>query len=134
MTTDLSWLLDDLVARVPEVGKAVVLTRDGLPVGASATLSREEAEWLCAIAAGFHGLAGGTAHELDGGFLRQVIVEMDAVFLLVTAAGAGCCLAVITSASADVGLVAYEMALLVKRLADQMAVPRRAVPVPAEAT
>jgi uncharacterized protein len=127
-STDLSWLLDDLVARVPQVEKAVILSRDGLTAGTSAALGREDAERLSAIAAGFHGLARGTAYELGSGYVRQIIVEMDAAFLLVADAGAGCCLAVITSASAEVGLVAYEMALLARRLGDQMAVPRRTVP------
>ena len=32
----LSWLLDDLVTRVAEVSKAVILSRDGLALAASA--------------------------------------------------------------------------------------------------
>ena len=32
---DLDWLLDDLVLRVGEVRHAVVLSNDGLPVGAA---------------------------------------------------------------------------------------------------
>jgi Roadblock/LC7 domain-containing protein len=40
----LSWLLDDLVTRVAEVDKAVMLSRDGLALAASAALTREDAE------------------------------------------------------------------------------------------
>lgn len=36
---ELNWLLDDLVNRVPQVTKAVMLTLDGLAIGASAALS-----------------------------------------------------------------------------------------------
>ena len=37
---ELDWLLDDLVARVGEVRHAVVLSNDGLAVGASSALSQ----------------------------------------------------------------------------------------------
>ena len=56
-TGDLSWLLDDLVSRVAEISKAVILTRDGLVVGASAGLTREDSEHLAAMAAGMQSLA-----------------------------------------------------------------------------
>lgn len=125
---NIGWLLDDMVSRVPQVEKAVVLTRDGLNVGASEKLSTEDAERLAAIAAGFHSLARGAARNLGGVQVRQVMVEMDAAFLFVTAAREGSCLAVVSSASADAGLVAYEMALLVKRINEHLTVRPRAVP------
>lgn len=125
--TDLGWLLDDLVARVPGIKKALILTRDGLTVGASATLSREDAERLSAVAAAFHSLARGAVRQLGGEEVRQVIVEMDAGFFFTTAAGEGSCLAVISSAKADVGEVAYETAMLIKRTNDHLAVRPRSV-------
>jgi predicted regulator of Ras-like GTPase activity (Roadblock/LC7/MglB family) len=124
----LGWLLDDLVSRVPDVEKALVLTRDGLTVGSSAALRRDDAERLAAIAAAFHGLARGSVRPLGAEQARQVIVEMDTAFLFITAAGEGSCLAVISSASADVGLVVYEMAMLVKSVSDHLAVQPRPVP------
>jgi predicted regulator of Ras-like GTPase activity (Roadblock/LC7/MglB family) len=45
----------------------------------------------------------------------------------VTAAGEGSCLAVLSASSADVGLVAYEMAVLVKRVGEHLAVTPRPV-------
>ena len=132
-TAELSWLLDDLVANLPQVNQAVILSRDGLAVAASAAMSREEAERLAAIAAGFHSLARGTVQHLDGGEVHQVIIEMATAFLFVTAAGTGSCLAVVSSANAEVGLIAYEMARLARQLGQHMAVPRRAVPEPREA-
>ncbi len=41
---------------------------------------------------------------------------MEEAFLFVIAAGKGTCLAVLTSAEANVGLIAYEMAMLVRRM------------------
>jgi len=124
-TGDLSWLLDDLISRVAEISKAVILTRDGLVVGASMGLTREDAEHLAAMAAGMQSLARGAGRHFGGGRVRQTIVEMENAFLFVTAAGEGSCLAALTAASADVGLVAFEMAVLVKRVGPHLLVDPR---------
>ena len=126
----LNWLLDDLVARVAMVTKAVILSRDGLAIGASSGMTREDSEYLCAAAAGFHSLARGTSQHFGAGAVRQTIVEMESAFLFVMAAGEGSCLAVLAALGADVGLVAYEMALLVTRVGEHLAVGRRPGPAP----
>ncbi|MEU5724309.1 MULTISPECIES: roadblock/LC7 domain-containing protein [unclassified Micromonospora] len=122
---DLDWLLDDLVERVPAARQAVVLSADGLLLGASAELSRTDAEHLAAIASGFSSLAKGTTRHLAGGAVRQTVVEMESAYLFVTAAGPGGCLAVVSDADADIGLVAYEMAMLVIRVGENLSVPAR---------
>ncbi len=122
---DLDWLLDDLVSRVAQVEKAVILSRDGLAIGASDGLTREDAEHLAAVAAGFQSLARGVGRHFGGGQVRQVIVEMESAFLFVTAAGEGSCLAVLSPAATDAGLVAYEMAVLVKRVGQHLSVSLR---------
>jgi len=122
------WLLDDLVSRVPGIQKALVLTNDGLAAGASAALGREEAERLAAIAAAFNSLARGAVRQLGAEQARQVIVEMDAAFLFITATGGGTCLAVVASVRADVGLIAYEMAMLIRRVNDYLIVRPRSAP------
>ncbi|MER5462318.1 roadblock/LC7 domain-containing protein [Streptomyces sp. NPDC002668] len=122
---DLDWLLDDLVLRVGEVRHAVVLSNDGLPVGASTALTREDAEHLAAVASGFHSLAKGAGHHFHAGGVRQTMVEMDDGFLFVAAAGDGSCLAVLTSVVGDIGLIAYEMARLVRRVGEHLRTPPR---------
>jgi predicted regulator of Ras-like GTPase activity (Roadblock/LC7/MglB family) len=122
---ELNWLLDDLVNRVPQVGKAVMLTQDGLAIGASAGLNREDAEHLAALASGFQSMARGAGQHFGGGRVRQTIIEMEAAFLFVSAAGQGTCLAVLTTGEADVGLVAYEMAVLVRRSSEHLGVAPR---------
>ncbi len=112
----LDWLLDDLVDRVPAAQHAVVLSADGLLIGRSAALARDDAEHLSAVAAGFQSLARGAGRHFKGGGVRQTIVEMDHAFLFVTAAGKGACLAVLCAADADIGVIAYEMAMLVARV------------------
>lgn len=124
---ELNWLLNSLVERVPDIRKAVVLSADGLLVGASSSMERADAEHLAAVAASFSSLARGAGRSFGGGQVRQTIVEMDEAFLFVTAAGSGACLAVLTRAQADVGLIAYEMALLVSRVGPHLsAAPRSA--------
>jgi predicted regulator of Ras-like GTPase activity (Roadblock/LC7/MglB family) len=109
----------------------VVLSRDGLVMGASQGMTREESEYLAALAAGFYSLANGarqqfTADGIEAGEVRQTIVEMDGALFFVTAAGQGSCLAVLSEAGANAGLVAYEMAMLVKRVRRHLVAPPRA--------
>lgn len=125
-SANLTWLLDDLVERVPTVQQAVVLSADGLLMGGSAGLSREDAEHLSAMAAGFQSLAKGASRHFQAGPVRQTVVEMESAFLFVTAAGQGACLAVLATSDADLGLVAYEMAMLVTRVGQNMSAPERA--------
>ncbi|GAA0254614.1 roadblock/LC7 domain-containing protein [Cryptosporangium japonicum] len=115
-TGELNWLLDDLVDRVPHAQQAVLLSSDGLMIGGSRGLSREDGEHLAAVASGFQSLARGAGRYFGGGAVRQTIIEMEQAFLFVTAAGRGACLAVLGDADADVGLIAYEMAMLVTRV------------------
>ncbi len=132
-SANLTWLLDDLVERVPTAQQAVVLSADGLMMGASAALSREDAEHLSAMAAGFQSLAKGASRQFRAGPVRQTVVEMESAFLFVTAAGQGACLAVLASADADLGLIAYEMAMLVTRVGATLAAPARTAITPPDA-
>jgi predicted regulator of Ras-like GTPase activity (Roadblock/LC7/MglB family) len=113
---EVSWLLDGLVERVSDIKQAVILSRDGLTAGASRGISREDAEHLSALAAGLQSLARGAGERFNGGEVRQSVIEMEHAFLFVMAAGQGSCLAVLTGTDVNVGLVAYEVAMLVKRV------------------
>jgi predicted regulator of Ras-like GTPase activity (Roadblock/LC7/MglB family) len=94
-------------------------------MGASHGIGREDAEHLSAIASGFQSLARGAGRHFRGGRVRQTIIEMESAFLFVTAAGAGACLAVLADADSDIGLIAYEMAMLVKRVGQNLTSPTR---------
>ncbi|WP_433230533.1 roadblock/LC7 domain-containing protein [Actinomadura formosensis] len=128
---DLNWLLDSLVQRVAAVQNAAVLSSDGLRIAASSGLAREESDHLSAVAASFQSLARGAGESFGGGPVRQTIVEMESAFLFVTAAGRGACLAVLADADADLGVIAYEMAMLVTRVGRHLSAdPRVAVAEP----
>ena len=124
-TGQLSWLLDNLVDQVEHVRQALILSRDGLVVAASRGLSPEDSEHLSALAAGLQSLARGAGRHFRAGEVRQTIIEMDFAFLFVIAAGRGTCLAVLTSADPNVGLIAYEMAMLVRRMGKYLAAEPR---------
>ena len=122
---DLAWLLDDLVGRVKQAEHAIVLSVDGLLVASSRGLGRDDQEHLAAIASGIQSLAKGAGNRFGGGAVQQTIIEMQSQFLFVTAAGHGACLAVLATEDADVGLIAYEMAMLVTRAGKFLAAPAR---------
>jgi predicted regulator of Ras-like GTPase activity (Roadblock/LC7/MglB family) len=129
---DLSWLLDDLVTRLPHARHAVVLSADGLLMGSSKGMSLDDGEHLSAVAAGIQSLAKGAGVRFGGGPVRQTIVEMQSAFLLVTVAGKGACLAVLSDDEADVGLIAYEMAMLATSMGDHLTSPSRTEEQPAQ--
>jgi predicted regulator of Ras-like GTPase activity (Roadblock/LC7/MglB family) len=118
---ELSWLLQNLGTRVNHVRQAVVLSADGLTIGRSQGLDADDADHLSALAAGVQSLAGGASRRFRGGAVRQTVIEMDDALLFITAAGQGTSLAVLADGDADAGLVAYEMAVLVKRVGQHLA-------------
>jgi len=128
----LGWLLDNLVSQVANVREALILSRDGLVVAKSSNMSREQGDRLSALAAGVQSLARGAGQQVGGGDVRQIVIEMDSAFMFVMAAGQGTCLAVLASAEANVGVMAYEMAMLVRRMGMHLsAAPRPAAHEPA---
>lgn len=122
---DINWLLNAMLDRVVEARHIVVLSGDGLRIASSRGLLRDDAEHLSAVASGFQSLARGTAEHFAAGNVRQTIVEMDGGFLFVTAAGHGACLALLAEEGADVGVIAYEMALLVSRVGEHLSAEAR---------
>jgi uncharacterized protein len=124
----MDWVVNDLVRRVEGIRQAVVLSRDGLTLGASQGLSREDADHFCAVAAGLQSLAREAAQRFGGGQVRQTIIEMEKALVFAIEAGEGTCLAAVCPADAKPGLIAYEMGKLVKRIRQHLA----ADPRPAE--
>ena len=112
---NVNFLVSNFVERVPGVRFAIVVSSDGLPMAVSDRMSREAADRFAAVASGLIGLANGVAGPFDGGRVNEIIIEMERALLFVTGISDGSCLAVMASSASDVGLVGYEMALLVER-------------------
>ena len=109
------WLLDNFVKTVPGTQHTLVVSTDGLLMAMSANLDRTSGDQLAAIVAGLSSLTRGAARQLQAGDVRQAIVEMDELFLFLMSVSNGSVLAVVADTTCDVGLIGYEMAMLVSR-------------------
>ncbi|MCE7079299.1 roadblock/LC7 domain-containing protein [Streptomyces sp. ST2-7A] len=125
LSTTLDWLLDDLGERLPRVRHVLLLSGDGLVNSTSRALDRGNAERLAAVASGLHSLARGVGSHFACGGVRQTMIEFDDGVLMVTSAGDGSCLCVLTGPEADLGQVGYEMTLLVNKVGEHMALAAR---------
>jgi predicted regulator of Ras-like GTPase activity (Roadblock/LC7/MglB family) len=124
----LNWLLDDLVRRLAGAEKAIALSADGLLLGRSATVDRESAEHLAAMASAFQSLSRGVGRQFSKGLVLQTVVELEYGYLVVTEGGEGACLALLASVNADLGMVAYEMNVIVQQVRSSLSASPRAVP------
>ena len=113
---DLNWLITNFVERVPAVAHAIVVSADGLPLAFSEGFPPDRADQLAAVASGLASLTQGAARVFQAGAVLQTVVEMEGGLLLVMAISNGSSLAVLAAADCDMGLVAYEMTLLVERV------------------
>ena len=107
-----NWLVSGFVRKVPGVAHAIVVSSDGLLTAVSERLDRTRADQLAAVASGLVSLTKGASRAFGGGAVNQVAVEMELGFLLVMRVGDGSALAALASPSIDLGLVAYEMAVV----------------------
>ncbi|MFJ9848288.1 roadblock/LC7 domain-containing protein [Streptomyces sp. NPDC101150] len=122
---ELSWLLTGLVQRVPHTNRALLLSSDGL-VKAAHGFDPDSADHMAALASGLYSLARSTgARFAPGDKVLQVAVELESSFLFVSAAGSGACLAVLAGRDADVGVLSYEMGMLVKSVRPYLSTPAR---------
>lgn len=123
---NLNWLITNFVDRVPGVAHTVVVSSDGLLLAVSDGFPRDRADQLAAVASGLSSLTQGAARIFEGGTVTQTVVEMLRGFLFVMAISDGSVLAVLASTDCDMGLIGYEMALLVERAGDVLTPALRA--------
>jgi predicted regulator of Ras-like GTPase activity (Roadblock/LC7/MglB family) len=123
---NLNWLVANFAKATPGVAHAMVVSADGLPVAVSERLDRTRADQLGAIASGLASLTLGASRLFEGGQVTQTVVEMDRGFLFVMSISDGSLLAVLATSSCNVGVVAYEMTVLVTRVGDVLTPSLRA--------
>ena len=123
---DLTWLIGNFTKTTPRVASAMVVSADGLPVAVSDRLDRAKADQLAAIVSGLASLTQGAARVLDRGIVKQTVVEMDRGLLIVMSISDGSCLTVLAAAPCDVGVIAYQMAVLVTRVGEVLTPTLRA--------
>jgi uncharacterized protein len=118
---DLGWLVTDFVERVRDVAHAVVVSSDGLPLACNTGFPQERADQLAAVTSGLTSLTHGASRVFEGGHVVQTVVEMEGGVLIVMAISTSASLAVLAASTCDLGLIAYEMALLVERAGRMLA-------------
>jgi predicted regulator of Ras-like GTPase activity (Roadblock/LC7/MglB family) len=113
---DLNWLLTNFVERVPSAAHAIVVSSDGLPLAHSKGFPPDRVDQLAAVTSGLTSLTQGASRVFEGGAVTQTIVDMQRGLMIVMAISDGSSIAVLASVDCDMGLVAYEMTLLVERV------------------
>lgn len=113
---DLNWLITNFVEQVPAVAHAVVVSSDGLPMAYSDGFPPDRVDQLAAVTSGLTSLTQGASRVFAGGPVNQTVVEMQRGLMVVMAISDGSSIAVLAGSDCDMGLVAYEMTLLVERV------------------
>ena len=113
---DLNWLITNFAERVPSVAHAIVVSSDGLPLAHSEGFPPDRVDQLAAVTSGLTSLTQGASRVFEGGIVTQTVVDMQRGLLIVMSISDGSSIAVLAAADCDMGLVAYEMALLVERV------------------
>ncbi|MFZ0158264.1 MAG: roadblock/LC7 domain-containing protein [Kineosporiaceae bacterium] len=112
---DFAWLLNTFVRNVPGARHALAVSADGLLMAMSTDLDRTSGDQMAAIVAGLSSLTRGASRQLRAGEVRQAVVEMDTLFLVLMSVSDGSVLAVVADGDCEIGLIGYEMAMLVTR-------------------
>ena len=118
-------LITDFAGRVPGVLRAAVVASDGVLVAVSDRTQPGQLEQLSAITAGLIALASAAARVFDGGAVTQALVTMARGTFVIMAIDEGSSLAVLTTATADLDTVAYEMTMLVEEAGSTFTPPPR---------
>ncbi|MEV7106156.1 roadblock/LC7 domain-containing protein [Streptomyces atroolivaceus] len=128
MTTDLSWMLEDIVQNVPRARHAVLLSADGLPRGSTEGLAEKEVRTISAAMAGMQSLSRATAHfagpETDRQW-SQTIIEFSHGWSFLIGAGQGAYLAAAAAPDVDMQQISFRMHRLVARLGNNLTSPPR---------
>jgi predicted regulator of Ras-like GTPase activity (Roadblock/LC7/MglB family) len=111
--------LDDFLSVSPDVEAAAVVSADGLPM-ASALPPYVEEDRLAAMSAALLTLGERAATGLGKGQLAQVFVEADEGYVVLMSAGRNAVLVAVTSGTAKIGLVLFEMRKAAARVAEIM--------------
>jgi len=110
-----NWLLNQFAGDTPLVLDAIAVSADGLLVAMTHTLERADADRLAAITSAIISLAGGASQVFDLGHPNKVIIDLDRGYVLVSAISAGAVLGVLADKAANLGQLAYEVAMFANR-------------------
>ena len=118
--SNVNWLMSKFVTETPGVEQAIAVSSDGLLMAISSNMDRASADKVAAIVTGLRSLADGASRVLRKGATQQVLIEMGQAYLFVAAISGGSSLGAVAAKNCDLGLVGYEIALLVQRVGAQL--------------
>ncbi len=110
-----NWLLSRFANETAGVSETIAVSSDGLLIAMSANLSRADADRLAAITSAITSLANGAARVYDLGRTNKVIIDLDRGYMLVSAISPGSALGVLARKDANLGNLAYDMAMFANR-------------------
>jgi len=113
-----NWLLGRFAGDTAGVIEAIAVSSDGLLIAMSATLERADADRLAAITSAINSLAAGASRVYDLGSANKVIIDLDRGYLLVSTLSVGSSMGVLATKEANLGVLAYEMAMFANRAGD----------------
>lgn len=111
-----NWLLENFVRHTSATREAIAVSSDGFLLASSTSPVRDGAEQFAAIISGVTSLTNGAGELLGCGRVEQVVIEMDDGLLFISSISDGSALGVIADRDGDMGLIGYEMTLLLGRV------------------
>ncbi|MCX4237635.1 roadblock/LC7 domain-containing protein [Streptomyces sp. NPDC020707] len=128
MTTEMSWMVKDIVDNVPGARHAVVLSADGLPRGATDRLTEKDVKTISAAMSGMQSLSRATAHFAGAApeqQWNQTVIEFSHGWVFLIGAGQGAYLAAAAEPDVDLQQLSFRMNRLVARLGSNLTSPPR---------
>ena len=110
-----NWLLSRFATETAGVKEAIAVSADGLLIAKSDMVDRADADRFAAITSAISSLANGASRLYDLGGTLKVIIDLDRGYLLVRSIGVGSSMGVLAGKAANLGNLAYDMALFANR-------------------
>lgn len=115
---NIAFMLERFVADTPGVEQMLGVSSDGLLMSLAVPMDRGDADKLAATVSAMTTLSVSASRMLAKGPLTQVITEFADGYLLASVIAGRACLGVVTNADCDLGVVGYEVTMLVERIGD----------------
>ncbi|TFG00610.1 MAG: hypothetical protein EU541_01705 [Promethearchaeota archaeon] len=113
----LDGLLKQLLASIPEVKSAAIVSVEGLPIASALPQGIDETR-IAAMTAAILSLGERAAHEMQKGDLEQIMVKGNDGILLVLEAGPNAVLTVSTTKDVRLGLIFLDCKRTTERIAE----------------
>jgi len=110
-------ILKKLLAAIPEVKSAAIVSVEGLPIASALPQDIDETR-VSAMTAAILSLGERAAHEMQKGELEQIMVKGSDGYLLVLAAGPNAVLTVSTTKDVRLGLIFLDCKRTCEKIAE----------------